>query len=370
MSVIIKGKCPDLFTPVLDAFQQNFADGLELGASFSICIDGELVIDIYGGHVDKKQETPWSDETLACVFSSGKAVVAFLIARAVSEGLLDYEATVASYWPGFSANGKAEITLAEALSHQAGLPGIVEEMAPSTWLDWDGLCTRLAKMEPMWTPGTLSGYHPQTFGFIAGEVYRRATGMTIGNAIREYSFDVYCGLPPEHHSRAAYMPKPSKAPDLGDINLYTKAAFLNPWSSSGSASRNDWMAAEIPASNMHGNAKALATILHPVANAGKTFVGDRIISLDSLDDFYRERCHGNDVVLPFTLSWAAGVMRNVNLHFGPNPNALGQSGFGGSAIVLDRDQHMSIAYVMNKMSPYLVGDPRSLRLINAVYSCL
>lgn len=370
MDIEVQGKCPARFQPVADAFAYNFSQELELGASFSVCMRGETLVNIYGGYTDKKREQLWRPDTLTCIFSSGKAVMAYLVAKAVSDGLLDYDAPIVTFWPEFGAHGKAEITLAQALSHQSGLPGIDTEMDPSTWIDWEALCARIAAMKPMWELGTGSGYHPQTFGFIVGEVYRRATGKTIGASLRALNLDLYCGLPEAEHTRVAYMPKPPKAPDLGDINEYTKVAFLKPWSSSAKVSRQEWMAAEIPASNMHGNAAALASIMHPVANSGHTLSGEETISTKVLSDLYKEQCFGKDLVLPFTLSWAAGMMRNVNGHFGPNKKALGQSGFGGSVVVMDPEHHISMAYVMNKMSPHLVGDPRALRLIDAVYACL
>ncbi len=369
MSVTIEGLCPPEFAAVEEAFAHNFAQGEELGACFSVFINGQSVIDIRGGHCDKKKTRPWTDDTITCVFSSGKAILAYLIAVAVNDGELDYEAPVVNYWPEFGANGKDKITLAQVLSHQAGLPGIPDEMDPALWLNWEGLVDRLAQAKPLWTPGTGSGYHPQTFGHLGGEVYRRAMGKSVGEAIAAYNLPLHCGLGTEHIENIAYMQKPPKAPDLGEMNEFTKIAFLKPWSSpaSNAVTREDWMSVQIPASNMHANARGLAEFLHPLANQGKTIKNERVLSQTTLAAFVLERTYSDDLVLPFKLAWAAGMMRNENYHFGPNRNALGQSGFGGSAVVVDPDHHMTISYVMNKMSPYLVGDPRSLRLIHAVY---
>jgi CubicO group peptidase (beta-lactamase class C family) len=171
-------------------------------------------------------------------------------------------------------------------------------------------------------------------------------------------------------ARAAYMPKPPKAPDLGAMNEYKQAAFLKPWSAPGKVSREAWMAAELPASNMHADALSLAKIVHPLANEGRDVSGAAVLSGDAIDAALAERIRGDDLVLPFHLSWSAGLMRNINRHFGPNENAFGHAGFGGSCVVADPENNLTAAYVMNKMSPYLVGDPRAVRLLDAVYASL
>lgn len=357
-----------------EAFAQNFEEGLELGASFAVVADGETLIDIRGGFSDRAKENHWDETTLACIYSSGKAVLAFLMARAVSDELLDYDAPVAQYWPEFGAAGKENITVAEALSHQAGLCGIPDEMPPQTWLDWDAICDKLAAMAPLWTPGTANGYHPQTVGFIAGELLRRVTGKSVGALIEKLSatheLNLICGMDEKDGARAAYMPKPPKAPDLGPMNEFKQAAFLKPWSAPAKVSREEWMAAELPASNMHADALSLAKIVHPLANKGRNISGAEVLSENAIERALVERSRGDDLVLPFHLSWAAGLMRNINRHFGPNENAFGHAGFGGSCVIVDPENNLTAAYVMNKMSPYLVGDLRAVRLLDAVYASL
>ncbi len=355
-------------------FGQNFDEGLELGAAFAIYRDGELILDIRGGFTDRAKETPWTEDTIACIYSSGKAVLTFLIAREVSAGRLDYEAPVAAYWPEFGAAGKEHISVAQALSHQAGLCGFREEMPPETWLDWDAITGKLAAMAPLWPPGTANGYHPQTVGFIAGELLRRATGKSVGALIAEIAaaqdLTIYCGISEEEASRAAYMQKPPKPPDLGALNEFTKLAFLKPWSAPARVKSDVWMAAEIPGSNMHADARGLAAIVHPLANEGADIAGNNVLSLSVIESAFKERIRGDDLVLPFHLSWSAGLMRNINRHFGPNESAFGHAGFGGSCVLIDPERRLTAAYVMNKMSPFLVGDPRAVRLFDAVYASL
>jgi len=363
------GAIGDVFAEVGETFAENFADGLELGASFAVVIDDELVVDIRGGHADKARQEPWTEDTLACIYSSGKAVLALLIAQAVSNDQLDYDALVAEYWPDFAQAGKEKITVAQLLSHQAGLCGIRDEMPPETWLDWDAIVSRLAAMAPLWEPGTANGYHPQTFGFLAGELLRRVTGKTVGQLIDSFQLQTFCGVNASQVSRAAFMPKPPTAPDLGDLNEFTQLAFLKKWSAPARVSREDWMAAELPASNMHSDARSLARILQPFVNGGRR-EGNPLLTSDAIEGAFAERIRGDDLVLPFHLSWAAGLMRNINHHFGPNEAAYGHAGFGGSCVLIDPENRLTAAYVMNKMSPHLVGDPRALRLINAAYDSL
>lgn len=369
-----QGFIADGFSPVGEAFAQNFEDGTELGAAFAVVIGGETVVDIRGGHADKAQETPWTEDTLVCIYSSGKAVLSFLMARAVSDGLLDYDAPVARYWPEFGAGGKERVTVAQMLSHQAGLCGFPEEMPPETWLDWDAICAKLAAMAPLWPPGTANGYHPQTVGFMAGELLRRVTGKTAGALLADlastHDLNLYCGMGEAEARRAAYMPKPPKAPDLGPMNEFKQYAFLKPWSAPARVSREAWMAAELPASNMHADARSLAKIVHPLANGGADVSGAKALSSAAIEAALEERISGGDLVLPFHLSWSAGLMRNVNRHFGPNENAFGHAGFGGSCVVVDPQNNLTAAYAMNKMSPHLVGDPRAVRLLQAVYASL
>lgn len=370
-AVPISGRCDASFAGVRAAFARNFAKDLDLGAGFAAFRDGECVVDLIGGCADRDGKTPWAEDTLACVYSSGKMVLALLIARAVSRGVLDYAAPIARDWPEFGANGKAAITLGDVLSHQAGLSGFPDEMPPEEWLDRERIEARIAALAPLFPPRSASGYSPQLFGFIVGSVLRRATGRGVGHILRADfpDLDLHCGLRPDEIERAAFMPKPPRAPDLGPLSDVKSIAFLKPWSAPAKVSREAWMAAEIPSSNMHATARALAGIAHPFANGGR--YGDaRILDEKTIAAATAQRIAGPDLVLPFNLAWAAGFMRNTNRHFGPSQTAFGHAGFGGSCVMFDPERRLSAAFVMNKMSPHLVGDPRALALIDALYEAL
>ena len=371
----ISGICPARFAAVRQQFAAHFDQDLELGARFSVCIKGEPVIDLMAGFSDLAKTTPVGPETLFPVFSSTKAVAALMMARAVDAGRIRYDQPVADLWPEFGQAGKGAITVAQLLSHQAGLPGFDEPTDPALWYDREAVLARLAAQAPMWEPGSASGYHPITIGYLAGEVFRVLDGRTMGTALREYfaepfDLDLWIGLPEDQHERVAQLRKPSAPPDLGTIDAVKKAAFLDRGSAPGGRGSTEWRKMEIPSANMHARADALARIMGVLAGGGK-LDGKAILSPDTLAEATRERIHGPDRVLPFTIPWAAGWMRNEGLDiFGPNPGTLGHCGWGGSCAMADPVTNVSAAYVMTRQSPHLIGDPRALRLFEALYAAL
>jgi CubicO group peptidase (beta-lactamase class C family) len=371
----VHGTCPDRFAAVKDAFAANFAgapEGLdEQAARFSVAVEGEIVIDLWGGWADAARTVPFSDTTIAPVFSTGKAVMALLIASCVERGLLDYDRPVAAYWPEFRQAGKATITVAQLMSHQAGLPGFAETADPSIWFDRQAVLDRLCAQAPMWAPGTASGYHPITIGYLADELFRRVDGRTMGTALRQDfpGLDLWIGLPEAEHGRVAQMRKPASAPDLGVIDAVKRSAFLDKGSAPGGRGSAEWRMAQIPSANMHARADDLARMLGVMAT-GRLGGAERL-SAGTLDALRRVRISGRDRVLPFDLEWAAGVMRNGTMGiFGPEPEVFGHYGWGGSCAFADPGRSLSGAYVMTRQSPHLVGDPRAVGLIEALYTAL
>ncbi len=363
------------FEPVADAFLANWKDQDEIGAGFALSLDGEMVVDIHAGWADRRKSQDWTADTLVPVYSTGKAIAALVLARLVDRGLLRYDAPVADYWPEFGAGGKSAVTVAEALSHQAGLSGIAEEMDAGDWFDAAKIEDRLARQVPLWELGTGSGYHPVTFGFIADALARRTDGRSIGAILREEvcgprGIDFHVGLPESEHERTAEHAMPRQVPDLGELNTARQLAFLKPWSSPGRRGATEWRKAEFPAANAHATARSLARLMTAYADGGK-LEGKRFISEATLAALVKERVHGPDKVLPFDLSWGAGIMRNVSPGFyGPTPETVGHSGWGGSCAFADPVRNLTGAYVMNRQHHYLAGDPRPVRIIEAVYGCL
>ncbi len=370
----IGGICPPKFAAVKDAFAANFADGKERGARFSAIINGETVIDIWGGNADREGAIPFDDKTLTPIFSTGKAVMAIMIARLVDKGRLDYDTAVSHYWPEFGQNGKSRITLGQLISHQGGLSGFSPPQDPSIWFDVEATLKALCEQAPLWPVGQGSGYHPIAGGYLLGEVFRRADGRSMGTALHEdfgrYGLNLLLGTPDEYAPRIAQMQKPTSPPDLGPIDAIKQAAFLDRGSAPAGKGSADWRRMEIPSANMHGTALALAQFMRILSSRGY-YDRDRILSPGTLEQVMRERVCGQDRVLPFKLSWGAGLLRNKGINiYGPNPNAVGHSGWGGSCAMADPDRWLSAGYVMNKQSAYLIGDPRPVKLIEALYRCL
>jgi CubicO group peptidase (beta-lactamase class C family) len=369
----IQGVCPPQFDPVRRAFEANRPE--ELGARFSLAVEGEIVVDLYAGSADRGQTRPFGPDTLTPVFSTTKAIASILIARLVEQGKLAYGQPVAEVWPEFAQAGKAAVTVEQVMSHQAGLPGFLEEMDPALWFDWEAICAKLAAMAPLWPPGTANGYHPVTFGYLAGEIFRRVDGRTMGTALREdiavpAGLDLWIGLPDAEHGRVAELKRPSILPTFGELNDALRAAFLTPWAAPGGKTGADWRRVEIPSANGHATAPSLALLMGALATNGEVG-GVHVLSPQIRDEAARERIRGQDLVLPYEMSWGAGFMRNPpNFIYGPGEAAFGHSGWGGSCAFADPERRVSGAYVMNKQSVELIGDARSRRLIDASYEVL
>lgn len=371
----IHGLAPARFAALTEAVAASFAEGRELGARFTVVERGEVVADLWAGSADRAGEVPFGPDTLAPVFSTTKALAALLIARLVDGGRLSYDQPVAEVWPEFAAAGKGAITVGQAMSHQAGLSGFPDKMDPADWFDWELICSRLAAMVPLWPPGTASGYHPVTFGSLAGEIFRRVDGRTMGAALREDiaipgGLDLWIGLPDEEHGRVAELERPKSLPRFGEMNSAVKAAFLTPWSSPGGRGSGVWRRAEIPSANGHATAEALARLMGALADGGRLGAVS-LLSPSGIAAATAERIAGRDLVLPFDLSWGAGFMRNPpNFAYGPGLSTFGHSGWGGSCALADPERGVGMAYVMNRQSSDLLGDLRAKRLIAAAYEGL
>jgi len=370
--VEIAGLAPTRFAAVKDAFAANFEAGEELGARFTLVEAGETVLDLWAGFADRARTRPFNEANLTPVFSTTKALAALLIARLVDAGKLDYGQTVASVWPEFAAAGKAAITVEQVMSHQEGLSGFPEKMDPALWFDWDAICARLAAMAPLWPPGTASGYHPITFGYLAGEIFRRVDGRRMGAAFREdlaepFGLDLWIGLPDAEASRAAELQRPNALPDFGHRNDATRAAFLTPWAQPGGQGPDTLRRFDLPSATGYATAQALARVMGALADDG-WLDGEDILSPALIAEAARSRIRGQDLVLPFEMSWGAGFMRNETVHpWGPGEATFGHSGWGGSCAFADPERRLGGAYVMNRQSAELLGDQRPRRLIEAAY---
>ena len=375
MSVEIHGRCDSGFEAVRDAFAANFDEGKELGARFAFTVEGETVVDLWAGWADRKLTVPFDDRTLSLIFSTTKPVAATMIARLVERGVIAWITPVAEVWPEFAAEGKGAVTVEQVLSHQAGLPGFVEPIDPKLWYEPQTIAAMLAAKAPMWAPGDASGYHALTVGYLTGEIYRRAAGVSMGTALREEiagpaGLDLWIGLPDSEHDRVSELKPPSALPQFGEVTDPKRAAFLSTWAGPSGRAGADWRRIEVPSANGHATAEALARFFSALATDG-TVGGVHVLSPELVREASRERIRGQDLVLPFEMSWGAGFMRNEpNFFYGPTPTTIGHSGWGGSCAFADPKRRVSGAYVMNRQDVHLIGDPRSRRLIDAAYGCL
>ena len=371
----IGGFADPAFGAVADVFSRHFEDGLELGARFTLINGGKTVVDLWAGHADRAASKPFDDKTLTQVFSTTKALAALMIARLVDAGDLAYDQAVAEVWPEFAQAGKAEITIEQALSHQAGLCGLHGPFEPLEWFNWDRIVERIEAMAPLWPPGTASGYHPVTFGFIAGEIFRRVDGRTMAQAFAEdlagpMELDMMIGVGQDQRERVAELKRPASLPDFGEVTLPKRLAFLSPWSSPAGGAPGEARAAPIPSTNGYATAEALAKLMSALASDGR-LSGNQIISRETIAAASRQRVCGDDLVLPFEISWGAGFMRNQDLNiWGPGQETFGHAGWGGSAAFADPQTNLAGAYVMNRQDIHLIGDPRPQRLIEAAYMAL
>ncbi|MGD2133273.1 MAG: serine hydrolase domain-containing protein [Maricaulaceae bacterium] len=379
-SPLIDGEVASGFEPVRDQLLAHFADDLELGAQVAVSLEGEFVCDLSAGFATRDETRPMTRSTLVPVFSCSKAISALAIAWLVDQGKLAYAQPVAALWPEFAAEGKAEVTVAEALSHQAGLPGIAEDWSSADWFDQDKAAARLAAMAPMWPPGTAAGYHPISWGVIAQEIARRADGRTIGAILREAftdedGIDFALGLPEAEHERVCGVRKPTAVPNFGEMNEATRVAFLKPWSSSRAADRTQLLTAELPAANGVASARGLATLMQAYARQGR--IGARqVIGAETIEEAIKPRFIGPDLVLPGLNARGVGLIMNPSdaalegPRFGPGVRTVAHSGHGGSCVLADPDRGLTFAYAPNRQSSALVLDARAERLINAVYGAL
>jgi CubicO group peptidase (beta-lactamase class C family) len=378
------GECAKRFARVREVFEQSFATG-EVGASVALAVDGELVLDLWGGHRDGARTKPWRRDTLANVYSTTKGMTAICANRLAESGALDLDAPVARYWPEFAQAGKANIPVRWLLCHKAGLAAIRESLPAAAFADWKLMTERLAAESPWWEPGSAHGYHALTYGFLVGEVVRRIDGRTLGTYFREelaapLGLDFHIGFGPELDERVAeILPAPPSPP--GVPNPFAAAAqnpeslvgkvFGNPTLGPGAVNSRAWRAAEVPAANGHGSARGLARIYGALATDG-SLDGVHVLSPAQIARANTENSFGLDQVLsPLHSRFGLGFMlTQPMIPFGPNPRSFGHPGAGGSIAFADPDARVGFAYVMNQMQMGLGGDARGFRLIAEVYEAL
>jgi CubicO group peptidase (beta-lactamase class C family) len=360
----IQGSYDVLFTAVPTALA-GFLDDGDVGGSVAVFVDGEPVVDVWGGFADADRTIPWQRDTITNVFSVTKTMTAVCALILADRGELDLAAPVGRYWPEFVAAGKGEVLVRHLLAHTAGLPdweGPIEEL-----YDWPAATARLAVQAPLWEPGSAAGYHSLTQGFLVGEVVRRITGRSVGEFYAEQvagplGADFHIGLPAEHDSRVALaVPPPGR-----DEGYAASAANSSAGPSVGTPVRvrdgNSvaWRRAQIPAASGFGNARSVA-LVQSVMACGGAVRGMRLLSPAGCDRAREEQFRGNDRILGMPVRWGLGYAL-----FG---SSLGWGGWGGSLVMIDPEGRMAVAYVTNQMREP-AADVRGMELVMAAYDGL
>jgi CubicO group peptidase (beta-lactamase class C family) len=373
----IHGECDDRFGAVREAFRANFVEGRDVGASVAVTLDGELVVDLWGGHADEARTRPWERDTIANVYSTTKTMTNLCALMLADRGQLDFHAPVAKYWPEFAQNGKAAVEVRHLMSHSSGLSGWDAPLTVEDLYDWEKVTSLLAAQAPWWEPGTASGYHSLTQGYLVGEVVRRITGRSLGTFFREevaepLGADFHIGLDDRHFRRVADLIPPEQTADVlamaGDS--IPARTFSNPPMNALDSRTAAWRHAEIPAAGGHGNARSVASI-HAAIACGGAVGGTRLLSPAGCDVIFEEQIRGTDLALGIPARFGMGFgLNSPEAPLGPNPRTCYWGGWGGSLVLIDCDAHLTVSYVMNKMNSTTVGDIRSASLVMAAYQSL
>ena len=376
MSTTLHGTIKPGFEPVGEAFLANFADGFEVGASVSVVHRGETVVDIWAGHSDMERTKPWDRDTITNVWSSTKTMMFLVLLELADKGALSLHDPVRAHWPEFAANGKESVTVAHLMAHTAGLPGWDRPMQPSDFYDHDLCASALAAQAPWWEPGTASGYHAISQGYLIGELVRRVTGVSLGTYFRTtfaepLGADFHIGTPAECDARISNVIPPEPLSLAGaDPSSIPVRTFSNPGMDAAQSWETGWRRCESAAANGHGNARSLALLQSVVSHGGEAG-GRRFLSAAGVEKLFEVQAEGTDLVLGMPAKFGMGYgLNSENVPISPNPRACFWGGWGGSLVVNDLDAQMTFAYVMNRMGAGTVGDLRSAGPLMATYGAI
>jgi len=366
---IVYGHCEPAFERVRDSLAEILASGSEVGAALAVYIDRHAVVDLWAGHTDAARTRPWERDTIVNLYSIGKAVTAVCAFRLVEAGLLDLDAPVARYWPEFAQAGKARVPVRYLLTHQAALPAIARALPSGAWSSWDVMTEALAAQAPWWEPGAGHGYHVNSQGFLIGEIVRRITGKTLGTYLHESiagpaGVDFFIGFGPELDGRCADLLPQQASPEseelrrqlsvnpegLDGLPLMRVNAYRNPPEVSGTGVVNtrQWRAAEVPSTNGHGNARAVARLYSALAGDGE-LDGVHVLAPETVARATEQQVYGDDIVLQRPTRFGLGFqLAMTERPLGPNPRAFGHFGAGGSLGFADPDARVGFGYAMNQ----------------------
>ena len=375
----IRGEIEPGFEPLVEAFAENFSMHGEVGAACAVYHRGRPVADIWGGLADAGSGRPWKRNTIVLVFSAAKGPTATCVNRLAEAGQLDVDLPVANYWPEFGCRGKEQITTRQVLSHRAGLAAVEGDLSLEQVLAWDPVVAAIAAQAPNWEPGSRHGYHARSFGWILGELVRRISGQSVGEYIARHiaaplDLSYWVGLPASELPRCAALVPPAGGSNavaelLGADSLTAKVmsgpsglfSYNEMWN------RPEVLAAEMPSSNGVGDARSLARFYGALVGEVD---GIRLLGPEQLARACEEQSRGADAVIFHETCFGLGYALQPALAPGAGPNCFGHPGAGGALAFADPDAELGFAYVMNAMQFDPAGDPRSGRLVAAVYDCL
>lgn len=396
----VQGHCDPAFAGVREVFEQNFAEGRELGAAVAVYADGRKVVDLWGGVADRRTGREWLPDTPCFAFSCTKALTAAAALLLAERGAYRMDGPVTDWWPEFGAAGKEGTTAEHLLTHQAGLPAFARPVSAEEAADPAALAGELAAQKPEWTPGEAHGYHALTYGWLAGEIVRRLSGRTVGAFVKEEfarDLDLWIGAPGDVIARAAKLTAARRLQGGGNASPETRssdasararkidgdllnrlvAAFTDPQSTMNRSTNNPHpgkggynnpvvLRAGWPSAGMLTTAPALAGFY-------RDLVAGEILRPETLRDAIRPRVSGPDRTMLLESSFGLGFMRPAQTFFTPaaaRESAFGHTGAGGSIGLGDPDAGLAFAYLPNLMSDMAAGDMRAYRLLEAAYASL
>lgn len=348
----IHGFCDERFERLGDLFAANQDQGVDEGASLAVTLGGEFVVDMWAGTTDRKRTRPWVENTLVTVFSTSKVMVNIAVLMLYDRGLLDLDAPIADHWPEFAQNGKETITTRQVLTHASGLPGFGQQVHFDELHDWDHMIGILERAEPWYKPGSITYYHPVTYGFLLGEVVRRVSGVSFADFFRQeisgpLGADFHFGLSsPDDLQRMAQLwhIDPADLPDGYNDQVLAELGKGN----SQSPSR---IAAVVPSANGVGNARSIARIGAIIAMGGE-LDGRRYLSPETVNEAATEQSFGHDHILGL-VRYGLGFGLDSESYPAPTLTTIHWGGWGGSFATMDPAAGISAGFAPNR----LLSDP-------------
>ena len=376
--IAISGHCLSTFEPIRDALAVNLSDDSEIGEAVAVMIDGEMVVDLWGGHRDASRQLAWNSDTLACIFSVGKPIAALPLLRLIDQGDVRLDDRVTDHWPEYGQAGKEDTTIDHVVSHQAGVPGVFAAPRGSAY-DWTTMIQSIEAQAPLWPPGETGCYHTFTYGHLVGEIVRRVAGKSIGEVVRDdistpFDINVAFGLDEDAQGRCAdvvWTPGDPLLQSLTDpetlIGRCWSSLPLGPGEEDFNSTR--FRAAEMPAFNCHGSAHGIARLFGVLANEGQ-LDGNCVLSPAMIETATTERWRGVDP-LGLDCRMARGFrLANDYAPMSGSPRAFGHTGIGGALGFADPDRKIGFGFTPNRLAPGPGMSPYAGRLVDALLHCL